>query len=115
MSPGVLLNTEVLHDLSDLLPVVHGLLELHVALGNEHVDNGKLLNVAVALKLLSDLGADLGSVDLKDVEVHDLGGLIGMPILAQLSHPPAIDPTHSAVPVAVGLDNPGTRIVPVHR
>lgn len=48
---------EKLEDVWALLPVVDGLLELHLALGVENVNSGNIGNETVSLKLVTELGS----------------------------------------------------------
>ena len=57
-----------------LLPAVHGLLVLLLVLVEEDVDDVKVVNLAVALKVLANLEADSRGGDVEGVERADFGG-----------------------------------------
>lgn len=69
-----------LHVVNDISPgVVRGgadaNLELGMALEQQHINSAELLDVAVLLEFLTDLGADSGDRHVQGVHGLDLGGL----------------------------------------
>ena len=50
-------------------------LELSMRLKQQHVNHTELVDVAMALKFLSDLGSDHGHGPVEGIEVLDLRGL----------------------------------------
>lgn len=69
------LRLEILHDVILLLPVVHGLLELGMALKQQHIDRTPVVNIAIALKLLPNLRTHKSQGEIKQVERGDFRSL----------------------------------------
>lgn len=66
---------KVSHDVSGLLPHVHRLLVLGLALKYQNIRHGNVINEAIALKFLADLGADGSDRDVEFVNGGDFGSL----------------------------------------
>ena len=58
-----------------LFPAVHGLLELLLVLVEQHIDDAQVGDIAVLLKVLSDLETNHRGGDVERVEGDNLGGL----------------------------------------
>lgn len=50
---------EIFHNMALLFPEVHQFLEFHLTLHVKNVLSGKILNISVSFKFLSNLGLDL--------------------------------------------------------
>ena len=68
---------EVAHDVGLLLPDVAGLVKLHRALGQQHVDNADVLHVRVLGELFPDLVPHLVHRNVQQIRARDLGRLRG--------------------------------------
>ncbi|RUP51718.1 hypothetical protein BC936DRAFT_146350 [Jimgerdemannia flammicorona] len=66
---------EIAHDVSGLLPQVHCFLVFDLALEDQDVRHRNVLDIAVTLKLLADLGADGADGEVKLVESDNFGSL----------------------------------------
>jgi len=71
---GAFFLGKVSHDVGGLLPYVHCLLVLGLALKDQNIRHGNIVNEAITLELLADLGADGGYGDVELVEGDDFGG-----------------------------------------
>lgn len=65
-----------------LLPIVHHLLILHIALRKKYIDDVQMLHKAITFKLFADLCAGVGDGDIAInlVEIQDFRSLIGLNI-----------------------------------
>lgn len=66
--PEGLLEANSLHDVRNLLPVIHRLLEFHIALGDQHIHHRQLLHVSISFELLPDLGPYRGDGDVENID-----------------------------------------------
>ena len=55
------------HDVIELLPTVHGLLELLLTFLDEDVDDAGIGDIAILLEVLADAVADVGGRDIEGV------------------------------------------------
>lgn len=69
---STLVQIDSLHEVRNLLPVIHSLLEFHIALGDQHIHHRQLFHVSVPFKLLPDLGPHRGDGNFEDIDFDNL-------------------------------------------
>jgi len=78
---------KISHDVGGLLPYVHCLLVLGLALEDQNIRHSNVVNEAISLELLADLGADGSDGDVELVDGDDFGGRF-LPISIKGQHAP---------------------------